>query len=307
MKVVVTGGAGFIGAHVCRELLARGAVVIVVDDLSTGYLDNLAALPVDLRIASVADGAAVGAAISGADAVVHLAAVSSVPLSLDQPERTHLVNVSGTLTVLEAARAVGAHVVLASSAAVYGDHPAALKSEHLPVRPLSPYAASKVAAETYATSWQKAFGLPTLAFRFFNVFGPLQPPGHIYAAVVPAFIAAATAGRPLQIYGDGRQTRDFVPVGVVARLVADVLERRVSHPTPVNLALGGRTSLLELAGLLELVMGRTLAREHTEPRAGDVRDSRADGTLLRELFPVLPVVSIVDCLRDAVAWWGQLT
>ena len=303
MKVLVTGGAGFIGTHVCRELMSRGAAVVVLDDLSTGSLANLTGIPAEVHVGSVADDRAVTTAVDGADAVVHLAALASVPLSLEQPGRTHLVNVTGTLTVLEAARKSHAHVIVASSAAVYGDSSERIKSETVQLRPTSPYATSKLATEAYATSWQSSFGLPTLAFRFFNVFGPLQSPDHAYAAVVPAFVAAAVAGRPLRIHGDGRQTRDFVPVSTVARLIADAVERRVTHLSPVNLALGGRTSILELARHLETVTGRALDREHLPVRPGDIRDSRADDSLLRQLFPDLKPTSLHDALRETVAWW----
>ncbi|MFI5915949.1 NAD-dependent epimerase/dehydratase family protein [Dactylosporangium sp. NPDC051541] len=303
MKVLVTGGAGFIGTHVCRELLERGAEVVVFDDLSTGREANLGNLPVDLRRGCVTDAGAVKTAAAGADAVVHLAAVASVPLSLQMPARTHDVNVTGTLHVLEAARAVDAHVVLASSAAVYGDGCAGTTGESAPLAPVSPYATSKLAAEAYVTSWQRSFGMATLALRFFNVFGPLQRPGDAYAAVVPAFVDAALAGRPLQILGDGRQTRDFVPVSTVAALVGDAVLRRVSHPTPVNLALGSATSVLELVDHLEQVLRRPLPRSHRPSRAGDVHHSRGDNALLRRLFPDLAPTVLVDALRETVAWW----
>lgn len=303
MKVLITGGAGFIGTHVCRELLNRGADVVVLDDLSTGHATNLRNLPVELRRGCVTDAGAVKTAAAGADAVVHLAAVASVPLSLQMPARTHDVNVTGTLNVLEAARAFGAYVVVASSAAVYGDNCAATTSESAPLLPVSPYATSKLAAEAYTTSWQRSFGLDTLVFRFFNVFGPLQRPGDAYAAVVPAFVAAALAGRQLQILGDGRQTRDFIPVSAVATLVCDAVGRRVSHPSPVNLALGTATSLLELVDHLEQVLRRPLSRSHRPARPGDIRHSHGDNALLHQLFPDLAHTPLADALRDTVAWW----
>jgi UDP-glucose 4-epimerase len=303
VKVLVTGGAGFIGTHVCSELLNRGADVVVLDDLSTGRATNLRDLPVELRPGCVTDAGAIKTAAAGTDAVVHLAAIASVPLSLLVPARTHEVNVTGPLNVLEAARAIGAYVVLASSAAVYGDNCAATTSESAPLLPVSPYATSKLAAEAYATSWQRSFGLETLAFRFFNVFGPLQRPGDAYAAVVPAFVDAALAGRQLQILGDGRQTRDFIPVSTVATLVCDAVGRRVSHPSPVNLALGAATSLLELVDYLEQVLRRSLPCSHRPARAGDIRNSRGDNALLRQLFPDLSHTPLIDALRETVAWW----
>lgn len=307
MKVLVTGGAGFIGTHVCRELLERGAEVVVLDDLSTGDPANLSSLPVLLRTGSVTDADAVKTASAGVEAMVHLAAIASVPLSLQAPARTHDVNVTGTVNVLEAARAAGAYVVVASSAAVYGDTPSASCGEAAPLLPVSPYAMSKLAAEAYTTSWQRSFGLDTLALRFFNVFGPLQRPGHAYAAVVPAFIDAALQGRHLQIHGDGRQTRDFIPVSTVAALLCDAVERRVSHPTPVNLALGAATSLLDLVEHLELVLRRPLPRSFLPARAGDIRNSRGDGALLRELFPGFSHTPLTDALRETISWWQTET
>ena len=306
MKIVVTGGAGFIGANLCRVLVTRGVDVIVVDDLSTGDRSNLDDLPVDLRVGSILDGDLLTQACAGADSVVHLAALASVPGSIKDPAGTHAVNATGTLRVLEAARRAGAHVIVASSSAVYGDDPSPRKSEKLAVRPLSPYAVSKVATEAYATAWQHCYGLPTLAFRFFNVFGPLQPADHVYAAVVPAFVSAALAGRPLTVFGDGRQTRDFVYVGTVAGLLAEAALERRMHPSPVNLALGMQTTVLELIALLEAAVGHPLERRHEPPRAGDIRDSHADDALLRGLFPTLAPVSLPDGLAQTVGWFRSL-
>ncbi|GAA2506279.1 NAD-dependent epimerase/dehydratase family protein [Winogradskya humida] len=303
MNVLVTGGAGFIGSHLCAELVSRGVKVSVLDDLSTGRLENIIDLPVTIHIASVTDVPAVEKAVAGVDAIVHLAAVASVPQSIEEPMRTHEVNVNGTLNVLEAARAVGAHVVVASSAAVYGNQSESVNAESTPPQPLSPYATSKLATEAYATTWQEAFGLPTLALRFFNVFGPRQHPGDAYAAVIPAFVAAAVAGEPLKIYGDGEQTRDFIPVFTVASLLADAVARRVTHPRPVNVAFGRRTSLLQVADLLEGIVEHPLPREFAPVRAGDIRNSSADDTMLRSLFPDLRRTGLTESLRRTVSWW----
>jgi UDP-glucose 4-epimerase len=303
MRVLVTGGAGFIGSHLCADLVQRGLRVAVLDDFSTGRPENLAGVPVDLLQGCVTDPDAVASAMNSVDGVVHLAAVSSVPLSFRHPRRTHDVNVTGTLNILEAARAVGAHVVIASSAAVYGDNPSPALSEDLRPEPRSPYAASKLAAEAYAMSWQQAFGLPTLAFRFFNVYGPRQFCGDGCAAVIPAFVTAALAGEPLQIFGDGRQSRDFIPVGTVAQVLCDAVIRRLTHPTPVNLALGRPTTLLELAGLIETAIGHPLERQYSPVRSGDIRESCGKGDLLHRLFPQLRPVSLMEGLRSTVDWW----
>jgi len=308
-RVLVTGGAGFIGANLCRALVAAPGIerVTVIDDLSTGRLDNLSGVDVELIEGSILDPDALARATSGADAVVHLAARPSVPRSLQDPLSTHAVNATGTLLVLEAARAAGGpQVLVASSSSVYGANRTLPAHEDLAPRPLSPYAASKLASEGYTLGHASSFGLPVLVLRFFNVFGPLQRADHAYAAVVPAFVAAALAGRPLPVHGDGRQTRDFTYVGSVVAVLVDALARGVTAEGPVNLAFGGRHSLLDLADTLSAVLGRAVAREHGPPRAGDVRDSQADQRRLRALFPEQIPVSLADGLRDTVAWFGHL-
>jgi len=304
VRIAVTGGAGFIGANLVRALAARGDEVAVIDDLSTGSRANLDGTPARLVEASILDPAALDDALAGAEAVVHLAARGSVPRSIDDPVASNTANVDGTLQVLEAARrAGGPHLVVASSSSVYGANPAIPKSEDLLPQPVSPYAVSKLATEAYALSYQRVFGLPVLAFRFFNVFGPLQPAGHAYAAVVPAFVSAAVEGRPLPVHGDGRQTRDFTYVGSVVSVIADAVARRVTAEAAVNLAFGGRISLLEVIALLEDILGHALEREHLAPRAGDVRDSQADQTRLRSLFPALEPLPVRDGLAATVAWF----
>ena len=239
--------------------------------------------------------------------MVHLAARPSVPRSIADPLASHEANATGTMQVLEAVRrAGGPQLIVASSSSVYGANPTLPKSESLTPAPLSPYAASKLATESYALAHAHAFSLDVLAFRFFNVFGPLQPAGHAYAAVIPAFVSAALAGEPLAIHGDGGQTRDFTYVGSVAEVITDAIVRRVTSPTPVNLAFGGRLSLLEAIEVLEGILGKTVVRAHQEPRAGDVRDSQADQTRLRGLFPHIEPVDFEDGLRRTVDWFRSL-
>lgn len=300
----MTGGAGFIGANLVGRLCADGERVAVVDDLSTGVVANLRDLDVTFLEGSILDPALLDRAMDGARAVVHLAARPSVPRSLTDPMASHLANATGTVEVLEAARRAGnLHVILASSSSVYGSNPTLPKHEDLAPLPLSPYAASKLATEAYALAYQESFGLPVLAFRFFNVFGPLQPAGHAYAAVVPAFIAAALAGSPLVVHGDGKQTRDFTFVDTVTEVLADALMRRVTSPGPVNLAFGTRTDLLTLIEELEAVIGRPLDAEHVETRAGDVRHSQADSSRVQELFPDVVPTALPDALRATVDWF----
>jgi UDP-glucose 4-epimerase len=311
MKVVVTGGAGFIGGNLCRTLIAEPGVdeVVALDDLSTGFRTNVAGLDrVELVEGSILDAALLDDVVHGADAIVHLAARPSVPRSLADPMASHLTNATGTMEVLEAARRHGLpHVVVASSSSVYGANPELPKHENMATMPISPYAAGKLAAETAALAYGHSFDLPALAFRFFNVFGPLQAAGHAYAAVVPSFVDAALRSDPLTIHGDGRQTRDFTYVGTVAAVLADAVLRRVTHPGPVNLAFGTRVSLLEVIDVLERVMGRPLPRRHTEPRAGDVRDSQADQRLVRQLFPDIQPVGLDEGLAATVSWLSEVS
>ncbi|MBW3578463.1 MAG: NAD-dependent epimerase/dehydratase family protein [Actinobacteria bacterium] len=306
MKVVVTGGAGFIGANVVRTLLATGIadLVTVVDDLSTGSRANLHGVDrCQLIQGSILDPATLDAALQRAAAVVHLAARPSVPRSLEDPLASHRVNATGTVEVLEAVRRAGCpHAVLASSSSVYGAEATLPKHERLAPAPLSPYAASKLASEAYALAYGHSFGVPVLAFRFFNVFGPFQPAGHAYAAVVPTFVDAALADRPLPVNGDGRQTRDFTFVGDVADVIADAVRRRVTSPRPVNLAFGSRRDLLEVVAVLEDLLGRRLRIEHRPPRPGDVAHSQADQGQLRTLFPDVSPVDFAAGLRATVEW-----
>jgi UDP-glucose 4-epimerase len=304
VSIVVTGGAGFIGANLSRRLCEQGGEVVVLDDLSTGSLDNLRDLDVTFVQGTILDPDTLDAAMRGAEAVVHLAARPSVPRSLSDPVASHLVNASGTVEVLEAARRAGSpHVVVASSSSVYGANPVLPKHEDLATLPLSPYAASKLATESYALAYQHSFGVPTLAFRFFNVFGPLQAAGHAYAAVVPMFVSAALEGRPLTVHGDGKQTRDFTYIDTVTEVIADAIARHVTSPTPVNLAFGTRTDLLTLIAELESILDVSLTVEHVEPRRGDVKHSQADSTRLAELFPAIVPTPLPEALRATVDWF----
>ena len=306
MRVLVTGGAGFIGGNLVRALLAAGFIdeVSVLDDLSTGRRENLDGLDVDFVEATLLDPDAVDRAMAGADAVVHLAARGSVPRSIETPLATHEANASGTIHVLEGMRRNEIkHAVVASSSSVYGGNTSLPKVEALVPKPLSPYAASKLATEAYALAYGHSYGLDVLVFRFFNVFGPLQQAGHDYAAVVPTFLDAALSERPLPIHGDGRQTRDFTFVGSLVDVVVDAVRRRLAHPEPVNLAFGSRVSLLELIEQIEAIMGRRLERHHGPSRTGDARDTQADTSLLRSLFPDVRPVSLHDGLKGTIDWF----
>jgi UDP-glucose 4-epimerase len=306
VKVVVTGGAGFIGANLTLALRRQPEItdIVVVDDFSSGKRSNVTDQSITVIEGSILDGSVLDRAVVSATSVVHLAARPSVPLSIVDPVASHAANASGTVAVLEAARRHGVgHVVVASSSSVYGANPTLPKHEALTPEPLSPYAASKLATEAYALAYQHSFGLGVLAFRFFNVFGPLQGAGHAYAAVIPAFVSAALAGEPLPVHGDGMQTRDFTFVDSLTSVLTDAVLRQVTHRRPVNLAFGSRTDLLTVISLLEDILGQALMREHTEPRAGDVRDSQADQALLRRLFPDITPVDLETGLRATVDWF----
>lgn len=306
MDVVITGGAGFIGSNLAAHMVDAEVVgqVRIVDDLSTGFLENLADLDVRMHEGSILDPAVLDRAFAGADAVVHLAAVPSVPRSVKDPMTSHAANATGTLEVLEAARRHDIeHVVLASSSSVYGANPTLPKSEDLRPQPMSPYAVSKLAAEQYALAYANCYGLGVLPFRFFNVFGPGQPAGHAYAAAIPAFLDAALGDTPISVHGDGKQSRDFTYVGTVCRVIVDAVARRVTSPDPINLAFGSRRTLLDVIEEMERQLGVDLAREHTDPRPGDVRHSQADGWRLEMLFPDVEPVAFDEGMARTIEWF----
>ena len=308
MRVLITGAAGFIGANLCRQLKTYPEVrdVVGLDDLSTGSVSNLEGTGVDLVTGSILDRELLQKLVDGADAVVHLAARPSVTRSIEDPVASHQANATGSLNVLEACRRRSVYLVLASSSSVYGSVEALPKHEELATRPLSPYAASKLAAEAYLLAYQAAFGLPGLALRFFNVYGPLQTAGHAYAAAIPAFIDSAMRSKPVIIHGDGRQTRDFTFVGTVVKVLADAVRYRVSNPEPVNLAFGTRTPIIDVAQRVAAAVGVPADIRHGPARPGDVRDSQASCDRLRSLFPAVSPVALDEGLERTVAWFRQL-
>ena len=302
MKILVTGGAGFVGTNLVRRLLVEGHVPVVFDDFSTGLESNLAGLDVEVHRGSLIDPEFVARAVDGVESVVHLGARGSVPRSIEFPVPTHEVNATGTLNVLQAARASGVHVIMSSSSSVYGANPLLPKVERTWTQPLSPYAASKLAGEGYMLGYQASYGMPTLVFRFFNIFGPWQRPDHDYAAVVPKWLWKAMTGQVIEVHGDGTQTRDFTYVDSVIDVLVDAVERQVSLDTPVNLAFGRRHSLLDVLERIERLLGVTPRVEFVPPRVGDVKNSENDPALLRSVFPSVEPVDLDPALERTAAW-----
>ncbi len=300
---LVTGGAGFIGSHLVEALIESGARVRVLDDFSTGRRENLTAVAgrIELLEGDVSDPNVARQAVTGCDYVLHLAAIASVQASLEDPRRAHRVNVDGTLNVLEAARANDVRrVVLASTTALYGDHTALPLQEELPPRPLSPYAASKAAGEAYCGAFHASYGLPTVALRFFNVYGPRQDPTNPYSGVISIFADRMSRGERPLIYGDGKQTRDFVYVTDVVRAILLACERGQALGSVFNVASGAQTSILQLAEELNHVLGVSLAPAFGPARAGEVRFSQGDAGRAREALGWDPRVSLREGLARLI-------
>jgi len=273
-RILITGGAGFIGSHLARHF-ANQAEVTVLDDLRSGYARNLEGVRCRFLPGSILDAAALKRAIAGAEEIYHLAAMISVPESIAQPAKCAQLNTEGTRQVLEAALAAGARkVILASSAAIYGDNPKVPKLESMPPEPNSPYAETKLAGEHMLEQYRLAHGLGTASLRFFNVFGPRQDPRSAYAAAVPIFIAKALRDEPIGIHGDGGQTRDFVHVADIVGALAFAGAAKDMAGT-YNVGYGQSQSILALAQKIIRLTGSKSAIEHLPPRAGDVRHSRA--------------------------------
>ncbi len=309
-RYLVTGGAGFIGSHIAGALLKQGAAVRVLDNFSSGKRENLEAIAdsssgsrLEVLEGDIRDAARVGEAVAGIEVVFHEAAFVSVPESMLRPHECLDVNVAGTSILLEAARNAGVErVVIASSAAVYGDSDMLPLSEILPPRPLSPYAASKSADELYAMMYTQAFGLQAVALRYFNVYGPRQRPDSMYAAAVPIFVRHHLDYQPVTIFGDGRQTRDLIYVGDVVQANLAAAEHAAGPGQVFNVCTGNETTILDLADVLDRLCPGSPAPVHAPARAGDIDKSLGSPAKAPEMLGFRARTSLAEGLKATLEW-----
>ncbi len=305
MKFLVTGGCGFIGSHLAAELANLGEVLIL-DDLSSGSITRIQEL-LDRNRATFLRGSVLHRSLlleacRGVDCVFHLAAIASVPRSLEAPLEVHEVNATGTLAVLSAAREAGVKkLVFASSSGVYGEGPPVPRVEADPPSPLSPYAASKLAGEYYCEVYRRSLGLPTASLRLFNVYGPGQDPRGEYAAVIPRFIRNVLMRRPPAVFGDGSQVRDFISVQDVVR--ANILAMQRDAVGVFNIGSGDGTTILNLARAVMEIGGLAREPEFGKPRPGDIRHSVAEISRARDVMGFRPRVFLADGLRETFRWF----
>jgi UDP-glucose 4-epimerase len=300
-KVGVTGGAGFIGSNLTRRLISEGHEVVVFDDLSTGLISNIDLSKCTFHNASITDPLALQVALKDCQTIFHLAARGSVPRSIKNPVATHAVNGTGTLNVLEVARSSGAHVIFSSSSSVYGRNMQLPKDESMWLGPMTPYAASKLAAEGYVQAYAAAYGVPTTLLRFFNVFGPSQRPDHEYAAVLPKWIWLAMQGKPIDVYGDGSASRDFTYVDTVLDIAMTAMNEKVLTQGAMNLAYGNRIFLSDTIEMLRKQFP-DLGVNYVAERLGDVKESQNAPTLLKQLFPKIQPKKFETALNETIDW-----
>jgi len=300
-KVAVTGGAGFIGSNLTRRLISEGHEVVVFDDLSTGLISNVDQSNCTFISASITDPKALQTGLKDCQTIFHLGARGSVPRSIKNPVATHDVNATGTLNVLEVARSSGAHVIFSSSSSVYGRNMQLPKDESMWLGPMTPYAASKLAAEGYVQAYASAYRVPTTLLRFFNVFGPRQRPDHEYAAVLPKWIWLAMHNQPIQVFGDGTASRDFTYVDTVLDVAITAMNQKVTSDGAINLAYGNRISLNETIGLMKQHFP-DLEVNYTVDRPGDVKESQNSPELLKNLFPAVQPKAFEVALSETITW-----
>jgi nucleoside-diphosphate-sugar epimerase len=306
MKILVTGGAGFIGSHLAEALVARGEQVRVLDNLATGHLENLAAVRGDIEWihGDIADLETMQQAARDTEVIFHQAALPSVPRSIQNPRASHDANLTGTLNVLIAARDNQVkRVVMASSSSVYGNSPALPKVETFEPAPLSPYAVTKLAGEYYARVFANLYGLSTICLRYFNVFGPRQDPTSQYAGALAKFVRCALRGVPYPVYGDGEQSRDFTYIENVVRANLLAAASEVDGAAVINVAGGARTTLNQIIAMLNELTRQSLPTQFGPPRAGDVLHSHADISRARELLGYEPTVDVREGLKRTLEWY----
>ena len=307
-KYLVTGGAGFIGCNLVRYLLDKGQDVVVLDNFATGKPENIADFKdaVAFIEGDIRDRETMDRAVGGCAAIFHEAALGSVPRSVEDPATSHDVNVNGTLTLLEAARAAGVkRVIFAASSSAYGDREESPKHEAMRPLPISPYAASKVACECYLQAYAACYGMETLSLRYFNVFGPYQDPEGPYAAVIPAFVARLLRKQKPVVFGDGEQSRDFCYIDNVceANWLAARAPAEVCDGAVMNIACNRATSLNEILDQLKELMKTEIGADYTDTRAGDVKHSLADVSLAKKLIGYEPELFFAQGLAKAIDWY----
>ena len=308
MKILVTGGAGFIGSHLAEALVKAGHRVRVIDNFLAGRRENLRSVKDDVEIVrgDCADPSAAARSVKGIEVVFHDAAVPSVARSVSEPQLSHRANATATLTMLDAARVAGVRrFIYAGSSSVYGESRERAKRESTPTQPLSPYAVGKLVGEHYLRVFADLYGMETLTLRYFNVFGPRQDPGSPYSGVISLFTMALLQGKTPVIFGDGRQTRDFTYVANVVDGNLRALRAKALSGQVVNLATGRSVSLRELLRTLGRETGRPARARYAPPRPGDIRHSLADVRLARRLLGYAPRVDFETGLRKTVAWYRR--
>lgn len=306
---LVTGGAGFIGSHIASALAASGARLRIIDDLSTGYRENLEAIggDVDFVQGSVADEKLLRKVLEDVELVFHQAAIPSVPRSVENPRQTHIASVESTFSLLLASKEKSVRrVIYAASSSAYGDQPSLPKTENMLPEPLSPYAVAKLIGEYYSQVFTRVYGLETLSLRYFNVFGPRQDPSSQYSGVISRFISALLKNESPVIYGDGEQSRDFTYVADVVNANLKAAETVKGIGQVINVANGERITLNQLLAQLKELTGKPDAvADYREPRAGDVRHSLADISRARDLLGFEPKVDLRTGLQKTIDWWKQ--
>ena len=306
MRVIVTGGAGFIGSHLVEELLHRGATVVVVDDFSSGKEANLARMkgPLEVVRQSITELGALQASFRSAELVFHLAARTSVPRSVADPVETNRVNIDGTVNVLVAARdAKARRIVYAASSSAYGETPTLPKTEAMRPEPISPYGVTKYVGELYCQVFGRCYGLENVSIRYFNVFGPRQDPGSPYSGVLSRFITAMLENQQPTVYGDGEQSRDFTYVSNVVDATLRAAETPGVSGLVFNGGTGSRVTLNQTLALLSKISGKPVNTKYDSPRAGDIRDSQADISLARQMLGYVPSVDFEEGLRRTWEWY----